>query len=409
MNKKILQYKWGSNSDEILKRSLAELGYEVITYSKVCEHYTKDLGFAQGLINLIHEHDVCGVISNDYFPIISMVCNTVGIPYYSWVYDSPHYTLFASTSKYSCNRIGCFDRALVERLNNLGIDTVFHLPLGVDWSDHSVFGPINDIDVGNKDSCENNKRKDDVSFVGSLYTDKYNYYDNLLDDEILKQKAKGIIKDQLFEYKEDHIKDFFMDGSGNGTDPEIANRAKALIYKNDLFPGDEYIEDIEYIFDSHFLEKKVTVEERRILLNEIAKRDYDLALYTGSDLSKELGLKKVCRGYVDYQREMPEVFLNSRINLNISLRSIKTGIPLRALDIMGCGGFLLSNYQEEFKEFFSEGEELVMFYSLEDCLEKIDYYLEHEDVRKSIAMAGKRAVEERFKYRYQLKRLLDMD
>ena len=50
-------------------------------------------------------------------------------------------------------------------------------------------------------------------------------------------------------------------------------------------------------------------------------------------------------GSVDYYDMMPYVFKCSDINLNITLRSIKTGIPLRAMDIMGAGGFLMSNYQ----------------------------------------------------------------
>ena len=400
---KILLYEWGSNSDNILKKTLIEMGYEVIVYGQKCEHYTKDLRFAQGLINLVHEHDVAGVISNDYFPIISMVCNTVGIPYYSWVYDSPHYTLFASTTKYPCNRIGCFDGALTERLNALGNSTVRHLPLGVDWG-RADRNPIKDA----------GRYKCDVSFVGSMYTDAHNYYDEITDKEI-RERADELIKRQSFEYEKDYLSAFFKDEDINisedrkrdhsmndkeeepGSDAGIRDKVRYILAEKNLLPGDEYAEDVEYIFSSHFLEKKVTVEERHTLLNAVAKKSYDFALYTGSDLDGEPGLQKVNKGIVDYQREMPIVFKNSRINLNITLRSIKTGIPLRALDIMGCG-----------KEYFREGEELAMFYSLEDCLEKIDYYLKHEDERKSIAMAGKRAVEERFKYRDQLRKLLDM-
>ena len=385
---KLILYIWGNNSDSILKRNLIGMGHKVTVYDQKCEHYTKDLRFAQGLINLIHEHDAGGVITNDYFPIISMVCNTVGIPYYSWVYDSPHYTLFASTTKYPCNRIGCFDRALTERLNELGNSTVGHIPLGVDWED-TIRKPVTDI----------SRFRCDVSFVGSLYTGEHNYYDELNDD-IVKVRTNEVIKRQCFEYEKDYLGAFF--------DETDETTLREILIRMDLLPGDEYTEDIEYIFSSHFLEKKVTVEERHTLLNAVAKKSYDFALYTGSDLDGEPGLQKVNKGIVDYQREMPIVFKNSRINLNITLRSIKTGIPLRALDIMGCGGFLLSNYQEELKEYFREGEELAMFYSLEDCLEKIDYYLKHEDERKSIAMAGKRAVEERFKYRDQLRKLLDM-
>ncbi len=411
---KILLYEWGSNSDNILKKTLIEMGYDVIVYDQKCEHYTKDLRFAQGLINLAHEYDAVGVISNDYFPIISMVCNTVGIPYYSWVYDSPHYTLFASTTKYPCNRIGCFDRALTRRLNALGNSRVRHLPLGVDW------------DCPDRNTIKDAGRyKCDISFVGSLYTGAHNYYDEITDEEI-RARADVLIKRQCFEYEKDYLSVFFEDddkgfSEDRNRDPGIArkegesgsaikirDKVRDILTEKNLLPGDEYTEDIEYMFSSYFLEKKITVEERHILLNAIAEKSYDLALYTGSDLAGEPGLKKANRGIVDYQREMPIVFGNSKINLNITLRSIKTGIPLRALDIMGCGGFLLSNYQEELKECFREGEELVMFYSLEDCLEKIDYYLDHEDERKDIALIGRKAVQERFKYRDQLRKLLDM-
>lgn len=95
---RVIIYTWGSNTDSILKDKLVELGYDVQVFSRKCEHYTKDLKFARALIDLIHNCNADAVISNDYFPIVSMVCNTVGIRYYSWVYDSPHYTLYAKTS-----------------------------------------------------------------------------------------------------------------------------------------------------------------------------------------------------------------------------------------------------------------------------------------------------------------------
>ncbi len=394
---KLILHTWGSNSDSILKNTLIEIGHEVTEYKARCEHYTKDLKFAQGLINLIHETEAEGVITYDYFPIISMVCNTTGILYYSWVYDSPHYTLFASTSGYSCNRIGCFDKALVERLNKAGIDTVNYLPLGVNWT--GALDSKKDAERRRKgNSGDIRKFVSDVSFVGSLYTDAHNYYDDIRDEGI-KSRAYEYVKRQCFEYERDYLRGFFEE--------EESESIRNILLQDNLLPGDEYIEDIEYIFTSHFLEKKVTVEERHILLNRIAGREYEFALYTGSDLNKEPMLKKVNRGIVDYHREMPLVFRESKINLNITLRSIKTGIPLRALDIMGCGGFLLSNYQEELKEYFREGEELVLFYDLEDCLEKIDYYLCHDEERKRIAGAGYEAVRARFNYRDQLVKLLE--
>ncbi len=390
---KLILYQWGSNSDNQLKNKLAELDHSVVVYEHKCEHYTKDVKLANGLINLIHEHNAEAVISYDYFPIISMVCNTVGIPYYSWVYDSPHYTLLAKTAGYSCNHIGCFDKALVDRLNASGFSTVKHLPLGVEWPD------INE-EKSKKYAC-------DVSFVGSLYTGKYDYYDKMHAESRFIHRAEECVKNQCFDYENDYISGFFRD-ENNGYDPAILDTARDILLEQELLPGDDYNEDIEYFFSSAFLEKKVTVEERKKLLNKVADMDCDFHLYTGSDLSDEPALKKADRGYIDYHTAMPKVFKASRINLNISLRSIKTGIPLRALDIMACGGFLLSNYQQELAEYFEEGKELVMFKSLEECLEKISYYLVHENDRREIAVAGQKAVRERFDYKKQLNKLFDL-
>jgi spore maturation protein CgeB len=63
---------------------------------------------------------------------------------------------------------------------------------------------------------------------------------------------------------------------------------------------------------------------------------------------------------------------------------------------MACGGFVISNWQPEIAECFEEGKEIVTFRSLEECMEKIAYYLEHEEERKQIAAAGFRKVKERF-------------
>lgn len=82
---------------------------------------------------------------------------------------------------------------------------------------------------------------------------------------------------------------------------------------------------------------------------------------------------------------MPSVFHNSKINLNITLKTIQTGIPLRAWDILGCGGFLLSNFQQELCEYFIPGEDFIYYESIDDATEKAAYFLTHENERKEIA------------------------
>lgn len=104
--------------------------------------------------------------------------------------------------------------------------------------------------------------------------------------------------------------------------------------------------------------------------------------------------------------EMPLVFKYSKINLNITLRSIRNGIPLRAMDIMGAGGFLLTNYQNDFSMHFVDGEDYVSYSDREDMLNKIKYYLEHEDERKMIAENGCRKVREEHTYTQRLSEII---
>lgn len=100
------------------------------------------------------------------------------------------------------------------------------------------------------------------------------------------------------------------------------------------------------------------------------------------------------------------MFRQSRINLNISRRGIKSGIPLRAFDIMGSRGFLLSNFQADFLDFFVPGEDFVYYESKEDFLEKVDYYLTHEDERQRIAENGYHKVAAGHTYRHRVREIL---
>ena len=61
---------------------------------------------------------------------------------------------------------------------------------------------------------------------------------------------------------------------------------------------------------------------------------------------------------------------------------------MRIFDVLGAGGFLLTNYQEELEDYFEIGKDLVCYSSEEDLLQKTAYYLEHDEERKQIARNG---------------------
>ena len=105
---------------------------------------------------------------------------------------------------------------------------------------------------------------------------------------------------------------------------------------------------------------------------------------------------------------MPKVFRCSDININVTLRSIRSGIPLRILDVIASGGFLLTNAQPELELFFKDGESIVAFQKLEEMNEKIDYYLLHEKERRKIIENGYRIVANQFNFKVRLLQMFEM-
>ena len=169
-------------------------------------------------------------------------------------------------------------------------------------------------------------------------------------------------------------------------------------------PNPDGVETREYLYAQYVINRKITGMERIRILGAICQQ-HSLDLFT-RDPKFHLP-NMVNHGPVRYFDEMPLVFRKSRINLNISLRSILSGIPQRAFDIMGSGGFLLSNFQSDFLDDFIPGEDFVYYESPDDLLSKIDYYLAHEAEREAIASSGHDKIVAAHTYRHRVRSMLE--
>lgn len=405
---RLLLYSWNANNEAVLADNLIKFGFEIIWFRKECRNYTRDMKLAMEMIQYIHAEAVEAVISFNYFPIISMICNTCQIPYYSWVFDCPHFTLYAKQMMYECNHIGVFDKEMVRNLREYGVKTAYHVPLSVDVG---YFQKI----ISSAERKEKEKYQCDISFVGSLYADEHNYYDFLSapSAESITDKINEVILQQCFSYCHDYIEEAVAE---NRIDMAAL---QSKMERHGLALGEDYFAKTEDVLKAAVLEKKVTVEERRILLTNVIehfgnygnrsnKKLLDCRIYTASSTKIQPELDSCNYGRVDYCTQMPLVFDGSKINLNISLRSIHSGIPLRVLDVMACGGFVLTNWQPELAEYFVEDVEIAIFRSLDECIEKISYYLAHEKERRQMAAAGQKKVKEKFSYRTGIARLFEV-
>lgn len=384
---KLILYCWGANNEETLKTNLISLGHEILVFSQKCVNYTRDFDLAQKLIMRINENHVDGVISFNYFPIISMVCDVAKIKYYSWVYDCPHFTLYAKTVGLPCNRIGIFDELMVEDLRARGINTVFHLPLAAAYD--SFYTAI----LKNRNTLvPNGEYIYDVSFVGSLYTDKSDYFDKIYPNKVPLS---------VITYLEKYMGKYANIPAATDIEETDLKEAVDAMEKTGMMLGDDYVyKPLDIIIPAIF-EKKLTIMERDKLIRKIAgDKNINFGLYTNSETDI---LNHGTCGYADI---MPCIFNASKVNLNITLRSIHSGGPLRVIDIMSSGGFVLSNYQSELSTLFKEDKEIVLYRDLDEAVDKIYYYLEHEEERIEIAEAGNKAVKEKLGFARQIGKLL---
>ena len=77
------------------------------------------------------------------------------------------------------------------------------------------------------------------------------------------------------------------------------------------------------------------------------------------------------------------------------------------MDVLGAGGFLVTTWQEELDDYFVDGQDLVVAHTPEEIGELIEYYLNHEDERKQIALNGQTKACRYFDYRNLLPFILN--
>ena len=73
---------------------------------------------------------------------------------------------------------------------------------------------------------------------------------------------------------------------------------------------------------------------------------------------------------------------------------------------MGCGAFLLSNYQPELYEMVPP-DACVMYESMEDAYEKASFYLKHDTERERIARRGREVMLRDFTYESRIREMFD--
>jgi spore maturation protein CgeB len=155
----------------------------------------------------------------------------------------------------------------------------------------------------------------------------------------------------------------------------------------------------------HFPEKPVTAEEKARFSSDVtfiggcdrdripffetlvrALPSAKLHLY-GGYWDRHATLRHYHHGFVlgrDYRLALG----GTKIAINLVRRANRDGHVMRTFEISACGAFMLADRTEEHLDMFEEDKEAIFFSSVDEAIEKIQYYLEHDAERICVAQNG---------------------
>jgi spore maturation protein CgeB len=149
--------------------------------------------------------------------------------------------------------------------------------------------------------------------------------------------------------------------------------------------------------------------QQRIALLEAVARSHDLKLWGNrpETLPASSPLHRCFQGEV-WGAEMYQVLRRSRITLNshIDLAGPEAG-NMRLFEATGVGAFLLTDFKGNLNTLFAEDREVVVWRSIEDCLDRIARYMDDECGRTTIARAGQARTIAQHTFRHRTQQIIE--
>ncbi len=160
--------------------------------------------------------------------------------------------------------------------------------------------------------------------------------------------------------------------------------------------------------DLSFVGSLGPAHNERVTLLEAIARQFNLGLWTPNlrGIPPTSPLHNCLRGEV-YGRDMYNIIRRSRITLNSHISVARgSATNMRLFEATGVGSFLLTDYLSDLSELFRPEIEVVAYEGIQDCLDKITYYLNNPTEASDIAGAGQQRTLADHTYRQRVQQLL---
>lgn len=381
-------YVYGMAQTKDIVFNLREIGYTVEEYPVRQQNSLLDDTELDALMTYIKRNHITHLMSIHLIYNAALTAYRCGIKYIALIWDAPYIKLYTPFGRMDNCWFTVFDKRDCNRFLQDGIPHVMYQPLAVNHFE------ILQLDIKRK--LKGNYLHE-ISFVGSLY-------DHNLFDRDLRGLPAALQESfvRIFEASA-----FCWDGSGcvyGKMDQAVLEDVKSALPDFKIEHRLD-VEDVRF-FEVAYLIRKIANLERICVLNLLGER-FPMTFYTNTDTDTSALVNVEVMPPVLPGKDVFTVYAGSKINLNLSLKGMEGGTPQRVMDIMGAGGFVLSTYCEETAELFEEDKEIVMFRTPEELVDKVQYYLSHDEEREQIAAAGCAKVLQCYTYEKKLKELMN--
>jgi glycosyltransferase involved in cell wall biosynthesis len=147
--------------------------------------------------------------------------------------------------------------------------------------------------------------------------------------------------------------------------------------------------------------------QRNKVLEYVAQKiPIDFWGYGAKNLAKNSHILKKFHGEA-WGLDMYNILANSKITLTGHIDEVAGDFAnnMTLFEATGCGALLITDYKKNLHELFDLEKEIVTYKSPEEMVEKIQYYLTHEEERKKIASAGQKRTLLEHTYKKRMERL----
>ena len=303
--------------------------------------------------------------------VIGQMLTKLGIPLAVWFVDSPEFIINeAVLPVYENVNLFLWDRSYLSRVRSLGYEA-YHLPLAADVAQENYAVSMAQF-------------KTNISFVGNSLVGDFlsrfavRFPQTSVNLNLMERIVSAVLENrgQQLEVMEDVLVTGAVDLPCRGAG--LYFRAYAL-----------------HCATSYY---------RRGLLKKLIPLGLT---FFGDPQGWQMIFGDTITAYpdVNYYAETPAVYASATINFNATSLQMPQAVNQRVFDVPLCGGFLLTDRQDELFELF-EADEIAIYEGAEDVAEKAAYYLNRPLVREKIIRKAREKVLRRHTYKDRMGELL---